>query len=352
MSQYFMARLYRATFLKQRQLMVQFEQAPPEARALLGVPIRDLGLSLEASPVAQLVQKMYDELEARGLHRFRPPCYLTDEWGCPSEEPVIGIPFYLGDPRVANIEDALNDVESEHEIMMYLRHEAGHAFNYAYELYRTEEWHALFGSFRRPYRDDYPFVPFSRDYVRHIAAWYAQKHPDEDFAETFAVWLTPSSDWRTRYAGTGALRKLEYVDHVLHAVGPQPPMVKPTRRGMTVEEVTYTVGDYYDRRREPRVEIPKLWFDGDLRQLFDDDGAPAVPLLRRHRLAFVEEASYWTGVQPGVVRSLVDHLIARVEALDLRIGEDELRYVVSFTAMVTTLTNNYLHHATFVSERR
>src|SRR5688572_17564775 len=151
--------------------MVQFEQAPPEARAVLTVPIKELGLSLESSPVAQYVNELYAELEDKGLHHFRPRCYLSDEWGCPSGEPVIGIPFYLGDPRIANIEAAVNDVESEREIMMYLRHEAGHAFNYAYELYRTEEWHELFGSFRRPYRDDYPFVPFSRDFVRHIGGW-------------------------------------------------------------------------------------------------------------------------------------------------------------------------------------
>jgi len=195
--------------------MVAFEKAPPEAKQLLTVPIRELGLSLERSPIAPFVRELYAELYAAGLHRFRPRCYLSDEWGCPSEEPVIGIPFYLGDSRVARLEDAVNDVENEREIMMYIRHEAGHAFNYAYELFRGDEWHELFGSFRRPYRDDFPFVPFSKDYVRHIAGWYAQKHPDEDFAETFAVWLDPESNWRERYRGWGAMKKLLYVDREL-----------------------------------------------------------------------------------------------------------------------------------------
>jgi hypothetical protein len=184
---------------------MQFEHAPPEARQILPVRIRDLGLSLEQSPVAELVRHLYAELEAKGLRDFKPRCYLSDEWGSPSGEPVIGIPFYLGDPRVATLEDAINDVEGEREIMMYLRHEAGHAFNHAYELYKTEEWRALFGSSRKPYRDDYPFIPFSRDYVRYIPGWYAQKHPDEDFAETFAVWLDPDSQWQTRYLGWGAM---------------------------------------------------------------------------------------------------------------------------------------------------
>src|SRR5687767_5572806 len=116
-------------------------------------------MSLEQSPIAELVRHLYAELEARGLRHFKPRCYLSDEWGSPSGEPVIGIPFYLGDPRVATLEDAINDIEGEREIMMYLRHEAGHAFNHAYELYRSSEWRKLFGSTRKPYRDDYPFVP-------------------------------------------------------------------------------------------------------------------------------------------------------------------------------------------------
>jgi hypothetical protein len=85
---------------------------------------------------------------------------------------------------------------------MYLRHEAGHAFNYAYRLYQTPEWRELFGPFNRPYRERYRPIPFDRNFVRHIEGWYAQKHPDEDFAETFAVWLTPGSRWRVRYRGS------------------------------------------------------------------------------------------------------------------------------------------------------
>ncbi|MDQ2980216.1 MAG: putative zinc-binding metallopeptidase, partial [Acidobacteriota bacterium] len=192
--------------------MRAFEKAPPDVQEILTKPIKELGLKLEGSPLERLVQQLYRELERKGLRKFRPLCYLSDEWGCPSGEPVIGIPFYLADPKLARLEKEMNDLEDEREILMYLRHEAGHAFNYAYELYKTPEWRDLFGPFRRAYRDDYRPVPFSRRFVRHIAGWYAQKHPDEDFAETFAVWLTPRSQWRHRYKGWGALAKLRYVD--------------------------------------------------------------------------------------------------------------------------------------------
>ena len=111
--------------------MRAFEKAPPDVQEILTKPIKELGLKLEGSPLERLVQQLYRELERKGLSRFRPLCYLSDEWGCPSGEPVIGIPFYLADPKLARLEKEMNDLEDRHEIMMYLRHEAGHAFNYA-----------------------------------------------------------------------------------------------------------------------------------------------------------------------------------------------------------------------------
>jgi hypothetical protein len=117
-----------------------FEKTPADVRELLGKRISQLGLRLEGSPVERFVHQLQRELERKGLRRFKPVCYLTDEWGCPDGQPVIGIPFYLADPSLARLERAMNDLEDEQQIMMYLRHEAGHAFNYAYRLYATPEW--------------------------------------------------------------------------------------------------------------------------------------------------------------------------------------------------------------------
>src|SRR2546428_4665057 len=192
--------------------MSGFEKTPSDVRELLGKRISQLGLRLEGSPVERFVHQLHRELERKGLKRFKPVCYLTDEWGCPDGQPVIGIPFYLADPQLARLERAMNDLEDEREIMMYMRHEAGHAFNYAYRLYITEEWRACFGPYNRRYRDFYRPVPFDRKFVRHIAGWYAQKHPDEDFAETFAVWLTPRSKWRLPCRGLPASGKSEIGD--------------------------------------------------------------------------------------------------------------------------------------------
>src|SRR5215213_2010133 len=183
-----------------------------ERRSLLDKRISELGLSVAGSMVERLQEQLYRELGQKGL-RFRPPVYLSDQWGCPDGTPLIGVPFYLADPRLERIEAEMSfGVESDAESMRYLRHEAGHAFNYAFALHERPEWQQLFGSFSRPYRERYRANPFSRDHVRHILTWYAQKHPDEDFAETFAVWLTPDVDWASEYAGWPALAKLEYTD--------------------------------------------------------------------------------------------------------------------------------------------
>ena len=131
--------------------MHETEKLQPELQELLQKPIRDLGLKIEGSPLERLVQQLYRELASKKLTKFHPACYLTDEWGCPSGEPVIGIPFYLAHPDLAHLERETNDLEDSREIMMYLRHEAGHAFNYAYKLHKTAEWKQLFGPFRRPY---------------------------------------------------------------------------------------------------------------------------------------------------------------------------------------------------------
>jgi hypothetical protein len=314
--------------------------------------INELGLRVEGSELEPLIQQLYRELEQSGV-AFKPPIYLSDEWGCPEGVPMIAVPFYLTNPTLQRIEQEIADhLETTEESMMYLRHEAGHAFNYAYVLYESEEWHRIFGPYSRPYLESYKPNPFSRDYVRNVSGWYAQKHPDEDFAETFAVWLTPGSKWREEYEGTGALRKLEYVDRLMREIGSLPPKVRPSLRDVPIEEMAYTVADYYKSRRQPRIEIPR-WFDGDLRQLFEENGDPAAPLLRLHRTEIIAEITYWTGVQTAIVRSLVDHLLERVEALALCINVGEpRRYLISFTVMVTTLALNYLHHSSFIPERR
>ena len=332
-----------------------FEKTPPDVRELLDKPIRDLGLRVEGSSVERFVRQLYSELERKGLRKFRPLIYLSDEWGCPDREPVIGVPFYLADPKLQKLEREMNDLEDARQIMMYLRHEAGHAFNYAYELYKTPEWNDLFGSFRKSYRDNYKPVPFSRRYVRHMEGWYAQKHPDEDFAETFAVWVTPRFNWRKRYRGWGAMQKLKYMDQIGRRLGD----VKPSRShgdtDITVEQMEDTVEQFYTRHTPESCEAEKLQLDSDLKDIFNVSRRkrrgvrPAVELLREHRKIITDKVAYWTGVRRPLIKGLVESLTSRVAGLELQSEVDrEGQYLTEVAVFCTTLAMNYLTRGKFV----
>ena len=208
---------------------------------LLHSRVCDLGLQIEGSPIEPFTQRLHREFAAKGM-AFRPSFYLTDSWGCPDRVPIIGVPFYLADKRLARIEEEqTGEIEDEQMIMMLIRHEAGHTVSYAYRLWKEPGWAEVFGSFSKPYREVFHPQPASREFVRHIytsqhGRTYAQKHPDEDFAETFAVWLTPRSAWRRRYRYWPALKKLQYVDAADAAAGPagaaadRRPSAQPGRR--------------------------------------------------------------------------------------------------------------------------
>ncbi len=329
------------------RLMTSGTDWTAERDTLLGKRISELGLRLQGTPIERLTDQLYSELEERGLG-FKPPVYLSDEWGCPEATPLIAVPFYLADERLQRIEaERSASVESEADSMRYLRHEAGHAYNYAYRLYDRPEWRRIFGPYSRPYRDRYHADPFSRRHVRHILGWYAQKHPDEDFAETFAVWLTPGIDWRERYANWPALEKLEYVDSVLREIGSEPPVVQVelNEEHVPVEAMHYTVEQHYQELEEQLPIDDERFFDGDLLTIFDasqgDNAAPADSFLRGHRQELVARVGYWSGEGPGVVGAFIDFLIERASTLQLTLREREATTLIELTAFGTAVMMNY-----------
>jgi hypothetical protein len=335
--------------------VANFEKAPVEVQEILSKSIQQLGLKLEGGPLERFVRQLYKELDAKGLSRFRPRCYLSDEWGCPNMEPVIGIPFYLADPKLQRLEAAMNDIEDARQIMMYMRHEAGHAFNYAYALFKTEEWREIFGPFRRAYRDNYKPVPFSRQFVRHMEGWYAQKHPDEDFAETFAVWMTPRSNWRKRYEGWGAMRKLLYMDRIGHQLSNIDPVVAHGNTDITVDEMDLTVGEFYEHAFDQQLSTGDLPLDTDLRDIFNvskrrrKNVRPAVDLLRENRKVLIDKVNYWTGVQRPLVKKLIESIEAKINELGLRADKQcEREYLTEISVYATALAMNYIARGKFI----
>jgi hypothetical protein len=308
--------------------------------------ICDLGLKIEGSRLEALIHELYRELDESGL-TFHPHAYLSDEWGCPQGVPVIGIPFYLADAKLSKMEGRCTGVaaEDDTEILRLLRHEAGHAFNYAYRLYKTPAWQRRFGKYSKPYREVYPAVPFSSRFVRHVPAWYGQKHPDEDFAETFAVWLTPGSNWQETYAETPALAKLKYVDRTLRRIAKKAPAVNAEKLDRPVREITMTLASWYTSCRESYLQMVSLHniIDEDLRRLLPEKvGKPADTFIQPHKADLVRLINNWTGIDRHVLSSLLNELEGRLHTLNLRVpaGQKDKTWI-NLTAFVTALAMNY-----------
>lgn len=324
-----------------------------EQRELLSRKISELSLKIQGTRLEALIGQLYQEMERAGIS-FKPKTYLADEWGCPHGVPVIGIPFYLADPKLCSIEGQLTGIEAEDEaeVMMYLRHEAGHAFNYAYSLNTRPEWRRLFGRFSQPYKEEFKPVAFSARFVRHIPGWYAQKHPDEDFAETFAVWLTPGSEWRKQYADTPALAKLLYVDKMARKYGQLLPLITDEKLDMPVQEMTMTLDKWYETYRNTHHVSLTLHrtLDDSLQKLFPGaEGQPAIDVLVANRKQLIREVNHWTGMNRKLLSALIDELLERVQTLGLKIEpEKAAAQMVNASVFITTLVMNYLYRGKFV----
>jgi hypothetical protein len=222
----------------------------------------------------------------------------------------------------------------------------GHAVSYAYRLYATPEWEELFGPWAKDYDDDYVPAPFSARCIRHLPGWYAHKHPDEDFAETFAVWLTPGSAWRDRMPQGLVRRKLEYIDRVMHEIADQPPVIDPESVIPDPDELNFTVGQFY--RDRAIADAPPVH---DLRSMFTADGLgmDGSTLIHDRRKVIMRSVSGFTGSRLYVAKVLIDTLARRVRELNLRAAHGkEIDAIIGVTALASTLTRNFLQYKTFV----
>jgi hypothetical protein len=317
---------------------------------LLDVRLCDLGVAIEGSPVAERIAELHRELEARGIP-FRPHFWLSSEWFTPDGVGGVAIPFYLAHPRLARLElNQMLEVEGgdAESCMKILRHETGHAIDNAYDLRRFRRRQRIFGRSTTPYPEYYTPKPYSKSFVLHLDAWYAQSHPDEDFAETFAVWLTPDSEWPQRYAGWPALKKLEYMDELMRREPRRPPARVSRRRVEPLERLKQTLRAHYAaKRRHYGVDHPNF-YDADLRRLFSD--APeharnrtAAQFLGRIRRDVRRLVAQWTGAYQYTIDQVLQDMIVRARELNLRLAGPEDRAKVDFTMLLTVQTMNYLH---------
>lgn len=317
---------------------------------LLDTRLCDLPVRIEDSPLQSRVETLYDELSNKGI-RFRPRCWLSGDWFSPDGIPGIAIPFYLAHPRLMRMErKQMLDVEGgTHDwCMRILRHEAGHAIDTAYRLHRRRRYREVFGNYFEPYPEYYRPRPGSKSFVLHLEPWYAQSHPAEDFAETFAVWLQPQSNWRVEYSGWKALEKIELVDDLVRTVQGQQPVVRKRRQIEPLRGMRSTLREHYRQLHEKyRVVVSDSTLDNHLVKLFAKSrnprrGGSAVAFLIDHRPTVRGIVAQWTGEYQYNIDQVLAQMIARCKVLGLTALGDEEALRQRLVAMLTAITMSHL----------
>ena len=319
---------------------------------LLDLRMCDLDLRIEGGSFDESIRQLDRELEMKGI-AFRPYFWISDEWFTADGIPGIAAPFYLFHPRLARLEfNQMLEIEggTPEWCMRILRHETGHALDNAYRLRRRRKRRELFGKSSQPYPDYYTPKPYSKSFVNHLDMWYAQSHPDEDFAETFAVWLDPESGWQTRYSDWPAFKKLEYIDHLMREFAGKEPLVVSTERIDPLSRLRKTLREHYKQKRERYgLDDTEDFYDEDLKQLFSD--APeflrnitAAQFLNRIRKEARRLVAQQTGVYQYTIDQVLEQMIDRCRRLKLRLAESEEKTKLDFTVLLTVHTMNYLHN--------
>jgi hypothetical protein len=317
---------------------------------LLDLRLCDLGLTIKNSGLPIFFRRLYRELRQRNV-RFRPYFWISDDWFTPDGVTGVAVPFYMAHPRLARLELAqIFEVEggSSQWLMRILRHETGHALDNAYRVRRRKRRQKVFGKSSRKYPEYYTPRPYSRSFVLHLEPWYAQSHPDEDFAETFAVWLTPDFPWRRRYAGWPALRKLEFVDQLMAEIGAQEPPLRTRRRVEPVDRLEKTLRRHYQEKRERYgLDYPNV-YDRDLRRLFSDraefkGNLSAARFVARVRKDVRRTVARWTGEYQYTIKQVIDDIIERCRELDLRLRSPEEQAKIDFMVLLAVQTMHYIH---------
>ena len=327
---------------------------------LLNTRICDLPVAIEGTWISECIDQLYSELNKKGID-LKPECYLADEWLTPEKETCIGIPFYLAHPALIRLEKKfMIDAEGETKqwCMKLLRHEAGHAMCYAYRFHKRKRWQNVFGPSTTEYKDTYKYRPYSKNYVRHLDGYYAQYHPDEDFVETFAVWMTPDLDWQTQYKGWRAFKKLKYVDKLMSEIHGKKPLVTSKQKHWRVATLRMTLKNYYKKKRHFWAEEFPDFHDNFLQKNFvefngDNKKLPkAADVIRKHRRTILNSISKYSGERKYVINDLLKDVQKRSKELKLAASSDETSVSLNLSSYITSLIMNYLYTGRFRGEKK
>lgn len=326
---------------------------------ILKLRFKDVRLDIKGTEIEGYINQLYLELEGKGLV-FRPKIFLGDEWFSPEGMNAISVPFYLANSRMKQLEKTLMlEVEggTAEWFMKLLRHEAGHCFDHCYRFSKRKKWRDVFGSPKVEYQPEtYRPQPYSKSFVKHLDRWYAQAHPDEDFAETFAVWLNPATDWKKDYAKWPvALKKLHYMEQLASESVKLKMLDEKGRVPSEVAKLTTTLDKYYQRRKREQADDYPDFYDSDLTKIFNGDvnlkkEFSAGKFMTKHRKQIVATVAWATNEKKFTIDSLVKRLRSRCESLNLKLGKSETQTTMEVASFLTSLVKNYLFTGKFKRE--
>lgn len=317
---------------------------------ILDLRMCDLGLEVSGPLLERCIDQLYADMERRNIG-FQPHFWLSSEWFTPDGSLGSAIPFYLAHPRLMRLERKMMfeaEGSTRESCLKIFRHELGHAVDHAYQFHRRRRWQQIFGKSSQTYPEFYQPKPYSKRFVLHLDYWYAQSHPDEDFAETFAVWMKPRSLWRKRYAGWPALKKLEYVDELMNEVAGRKPITGSRARHEPVHKIRKTLRQHYTERQSLYGREYPDFYDFDLRRLFSDrpdhnGNESAAAFLRRVGREIRQQVARWTGEYQYTLDLVLRDMIGRCRELKLRVASPEDQLKLDFSILLTVQTMNYLH---------
>ena len=330
---------------------------------LLHTPINAVPMPLEDSLLGECIDKVMELVRGFGV-TLNPTFYLSDAYGCVEGTTSIGLGFWDADRHLREIRrDAKEQMRDEADLVLLLKHEIGHAFCYAYKLYRLKEFRLQFaveGNFFRSYPDDnkYQPNPWSRDFVNPDGDHYAQKHPDDDFAETFATYIDPEGLWRARYRDKpGALRKINFVSRMIRSCGGRKPLLdtpgQPLHKPVT--DLKMTVAEFFHISPRRYLGGAEGFIDPELQQIFASPErvksatVPASKLVVRSRKFIEMVVKRRAGIKDlRLPDDILDKINSRVRALGLVYRQrDEARVLAELLALVLIKARNFEHFNTF-----
>lgn len=314
---------------------------------LLNIKLSDLKLSIKSDFIQSGLNKLFNELLLKGL-RVKPHCWLSDDWFSPDGVIGIAIPFFLAHPKLIELERKyIGEVEggSEQWFMQLLRHEMGHVVDNAFGLRRRRKRQTLFGLSRTPYPKSYDPNPHSRKFVKHLDGFYAQAHPDEDWAETFAVWLDPLSNWRDKYkASKVVLSKLEYVEEVMEEFTGVKPKKPCYDKVAPVSEMNLRLATYFKRKLKRLNLNQDSLFHRDLNRIFtkEQNGVKASQLIKARRGVLTEQLSQNLKQPRYRIRRVLDTIINDCERDNLSVMDSDHLAEVKLKNLLEKKTKRFI----------